>query len=214
MTQVDVSLTDYGLAAECVYFSFLISRSRSGASGFPLLFIAFFISIGIAASLGGTVHGFFLDESSLGNRILWPFTLITIGIAALSGAHVGAALQFSSSTATYINRVALALFLAYVFVVLFIRRDFLVAIVDYLPSLVFMGVAFILTYLKRKEPAFLMGFLGVCTMLFASAAQQRKIEIDPRYFDHNALYHLLQGIALFLVFLAARETIRSEELII
>jgi hypothetical protein len=76
-----------------------------------------------------------------------------------------------------------------------------------------MGVAFILTSLKRKEPAFLMGFLGVCTMLFASAAQQRKIEIDPRYFDHNALYHLLQGIALFLVFLAARETIRSEELI-
>jgi hypothetical protein len=211
MTQVDVILTDYGLAAECVCFSILIARRRTGTHAFPARFLAFFFSIAIAAAAGGTVHGFFLDETSLGHRILWPFTLIVIGITALSGVQIGAALQFSRPAAVYVNGGALALFLTYIVVVLFVRRDFLIAIVDYLPALVFMGAAFLLSYLRQRKPAFLIGFLGICMMLFAATAQQRKIGIHPRYFDHNALYHLLQGIALFMVFLAAREVIKSEE---
>ena len=211
MTQMDVSLTDYGLAAECVCFAYLMARTRTRTSSLPAVFVLFFFSIAIAAAAGGTVHGFFLDESSLGYKILWPFTLIVMGITALSGVHIGTALQFSRSTAVYINRVALAVFLAYFLIVLFIRRDFLIAILDYLPVLIFIGVAFLLSHRRRKKLAFLIGFLGVCTMLFAAGAQQAKLGIDPRYFDHNALYHVLQAIALFMVFLAARETSKAEE---
>ncbi len=50
-------------------------------------------------------------------------------------------------------------------------------------------------------------------MLLAAAAQQAKIGINPRFFDHNALYHLLQAVALFMVFLAARESTQPQELI-
>jgi hypothetical protein len=213
MTQVDVSLTDYGLAAECLCFAYLIARFRTRTSSLPVVFIVFFFSIAIAAAAGGTVHGFFLDESSLGYRILWPFTLIVMGITALSGVHIGTALHFSRSTAASINRVALAIFVTYFAIVLFIRRDFLIAILDYLPALVFVGGAFLLSHRRQKKPAFLIGFLGVCTMLFAAAAQQAKVGIDPRYFDHNALYHVLQAIALFMVFLAARETSKAGEFI-
>ena len=46
----------------------------------PLLYAAFYLSIAIAAVAGGTVHGFFLDESSRGHSILWPFTLIGVGL--------------------------------------------------------------------------------------------------------------------------------------
>ena len=210
---MDVSLTDYGLAAECVCFAYLMARIRTRTSSLPAVFVLFFFSIAIAAAAGGTVHGFFLDESSLGYKILWPFTLIVMGITALSGVHIGTALQVSRSRAVYINRVGLAVFLAYIVVVLFIRRDFLIAILDYLPALLFIGGAFLLAHLRQKKPAFLIGFLGVCTMLFAAAAQQAKVGIDPRYFDHNALYHVLQAIALFMVFLAARETSKAGEFI-
>jgi hypothetical protein len=211
MTQVDVSLTDYGLTMECMCFAYLIARLRKRASLLSGAFVVFFFSIAIAA--GGTVHGFFLDESSLGYRILWPFTLLVMGITALSGVYIGTALQFSRSPAIYINRIALVVFLAYIIIVLFIRRDFLIAILDYLPPLLFIGGAFLLAHRRQKKPAFLIGFLGVCTMLFAAAAQQAKVGIDPRYFDHNALYHVLQAIALFMVFLAARETSKAEEFI-
>jgi hypothetical protein len=212
MTQLDVSLTDYGLAAECVWFSFLMTRLRTAnASSLPLLFTAFFFSIAIAAAAGGTVHGFFLDESSRGYRILWPFTLIVVGLTALFGMQIGSALQFSRFAAAYINRGALAIFMAYCVLVLFVRRDFSFAILDYVPALVFLGVTFLLAYRRRNQSRLLIGFIGVCTMLFAAAAQQAKIGIHPVYFDHNALYHVIQGIALFMVFLAARESSKSAE---
>jgi hypothetical protein len=211
MTQVDVSLTDYALTAECAWFAYRMARLRMATESSGAAFMVFFISIAIAAAAGGTVHGFFLDKSTVGYRVLWPFALIVMGITALSGVHIAAALQFSRPVAVYINRIALAVFLAYIVVVLFIRRDFLIAILDYLPALIFIGTAFLLAHLRRRKPAFLIGFLGVCVMLVAAAAQQAKLGIHPQYFDHNALYHFLQAIALFMVFLAARETVKPGE---
>ena len=213
MTQIDVSLTDYGLAVECVCFTCLMARSRAGNSSLPVVFMLFFFSIAIAAAAGGTVHGFFLDESSLGYRILWPSTLVVMGVTALSGVHIATALHFSRSKAVQINRIALTAFITYFAIVLFIRRDFLIAILGYLPALVFVGVAFLLSYLRQRKLGFLIGFLGVCTMFFAAAAQQAKLGIDPRYFNHNALYHALQALALFMVFLAARAATKAEEFI-
>jgi hypothetical protein len=211
MTQVDVSLTDYGLAVECACFAYLIARFHSAATSLHRAFLAAFVSIAVGAVAGGTVHGFFLDEHTIGYRILWPFTLIVIGITGLSGVHIGAALQFSNSTRFNITRIAFVAFVLYVLVVLLVRRNFLVAILGYFPALIFMGGGFLLDYRRRKRVALLIGFLGICLMLFAAAAQQAKLGIHPRYFDHNALYHFLQAIALFMVFLAAREVIKSEE---
>ena len=211
MTQVDVSLTDYGLAVECACFIYLIARLRTRAKSLRQVFVVAFLLIAVAALAGGTIHGFFLDERTIGYRILWPFTVIVMGITGLSGVHAGTALQFSNKTRVNINRIALAAFVLYVLVVLFVRRDFLIAIVGYFPALMFMGGGFLFAYRRRRRPPFLVGCLGICLMLFAAAAQQAKLGIHPRYFDHNALYHLLQAIALFMVFLAAREAIMSRE---
>ena len=127
-----------------------------------------------------------LDGGGFGYQVLWPFTLMVVGITALAGAHIRTALLFSRATATYINRVARAVFVAYLLTVLFIRRDFLIAILDYVPALIFLGAAFLLAYRRQNRPAFLTGFFGVCIILFAAAAQQAKLGIHPRYFDHNA----------------------------
>ena len=211
MTQVDVSLTDYGLAVECAYFAYQIARPRSAATSLRRAFVTTFLSIAVAAAAGGTVHGFFLDQHSLGYRVLWPFTLIVMGITGLSGIQIGTALQFPHRTRILINKIALVAFASYVLIVVLVRRDFLVAIIGYLPALIFIGAGFLLAYLRRKQVTLLIGFLGICLMLLSAAAQQAKLGIDPRYFDHNALYHLLQAIALFMVFLAAREAIMSRE---
>src|ERR1700755_2254961 len=126
MTQIDVSVTDYALTVECAWFACWVARLRTATSSFRSAFTAFFFSIAIAAAASGTVHGFFLDKSTVGYRVLWPFTLIVMGITALSGAHIVAALQFSRLIAVYFDRVALAIFVAYIVIVLFIRRDFLI----------------------------------------------------------------------------------------
>lgn len=42
-------------------------------------------------------------------------------------------------------------------------------------------------------------------MLIAAAVQQVQIDISARYFNHNALYHVLQDMGLFLVFVTVQE---------
>jgi hypothetical protein len=212
LTQVAVSLTDYGLAAECLWFSLRIARSQSATtSTLRRLFAAFFLSIAMAALAGGTVHGFFSDESSPGYHFLWPFTLIVLGTTAMIGVQIGAGLQFPRSTAKNVGRSAFAIFIVYCLLVLFVRQDFRIAILGYVPALIFLGVAFLLAHRRQNTSMFLIGFIGVCTMLLAAAAQQAKIGIHPVYFDHNALYHVLQSIALFMVFLAGSQSIKSAE---
>jgi len=100
MTEVDVSLTDYALAAECAWFTYLLAALRGSDSPIASAFIIFFVSIAVAAIAGGTVHGFFLDESSLGHKVLWPFTLICLGATALGGVLVGTALLFPPQPVT------------------------------------------------------------------------------------------------------------------
>ena len=47
--------------------------------------------------------------------------------------------------------------------------------------------------------------------LFAALIQQLRVALHPVYFNHNALYHVLQAIALDLVFLASRRLVEGEK---
>jgi hypothetical protein len=210
MTQIDVTLTDYCLTLECMSFGSILALGRKHAF-FCASWSIFFFSVALAALAGGTVHGFFLGESSAGYRILWPSTLIAIGVTALAGIRIASKLVFPASLAGRISTLSYVLFVGYCLVVLFVRRDFLVAVVGYLPSLPFLGWSFIRTYRRFGRPAYLVGVFGICTMLVAAAAQQAKLGVDPKYFNHNAVYHVLQAVGLYMLFVAARESTSSKE---
>jgi hypothetical protein len=211
MTQPDVVLTDYGLAIECLGFSCYLARARRAPGLLSFWFVIFFLSTALAAAAGGTAHGYFESPASLGHRILWPLTLIAIGLTALSGARIGAALQFAPLTALRISQVAAGLFLVYCIVVLFITDNFLVAILAYLPAVLFLGWVFWKAYRWTSRSAFMTGFAGICVMLVAAGAQQARLGIHPRYFNHNAVYHVLQAVGLFLIFVTARDVTRQSE---
>jgi hypothetical protein len=80
MTEPDVTLTDCSLAILCSWFAWNLWKQRTDFRHFQTLWMIFFASIATASLTGGTVHGFFLDESTFGYRLLWPATLLTIGI--------------------------------------------------------------------------------------------------------------------------------------
>ena len=138
MTQVDVTLTDYCLTLECMSFGSILALGRRHAF-LQVSWSIFFFSVALAALAGGTVHGFFLDESSVGYRVLWPSTLIAIGVTALAGIQIASELTFPTSLVARITILSYVLFVGYCLVVLLVRRDFLVAVVGYLPSLLFLG---------------------------------------------------------------------------
>lgn len=208
IAEPDVTLTDYGLALECALFAALLYRSDRGAGPMRTWFIVFFGALAAAALTGGTSHGFFHDESTLIFKVLWNTTLIAIGVTAWSAWMIGSRFEFASGAARPLRWFASALFLGYCIVVLFVRNSFAVAIVHYLPAVLFLLAAFASGYFRSRRRHYLTGLIGLSLTLAAAGAQQTRIALHPEYFDHNALYHLIQAVAVLMLFLSAREIVR------
>ena len=204
MHEPDVTLTDYALTLECGLFAYWLLVHGQADNPLRLWFAIFFASIGMAALSGGTVHGYFPNADTLGHSVLWGATLIAIGLTALCGWMIGAQLYFSDGVAVRIGQGAAILFAVYCGVVLFVSRDFLVAIVHYLPATLFLLVVYGLVYYQGREPAVLIGLLGLVLTLVAAGIQHAQWSFYPVYLSYNALYHVVQAVALFCIYWSAR----------
>jgi len=211
MTEPDVTLTDYGLAIECALFAYLLHRRGHGATPVGAALLLFFGSAGVASLAGGTVHGFFLDGETLGHVVLWRVALIAIGATALSAWTIGASLLFPAPTAGRITLAARTAYAGYVILALFVTQDFRLAVIFHLPAALFLFGALSVTYARRRERWTLVAVLGVTLTFIAPAVQQSGIALHPSYFNHNALYHLIQAVALWLLFLGFRSIARRVE---
>jgi hypothetical protein len=210
LLEPDVALTDFALAIECAIFAAWLHRANRSAGALGQAFVAFFVAVGIASLLGGIAHGFFADKQTVVFRIVWTATLIAIGGAAFASWAAGARLWLSDARAARVTVVAGLLLAAYLVVVLFVSKAFVVAIVHYLPATVFLMVSFVVAYRRRHEQFLMAGILGMVLTFVAASIQQGGVDLHPIYFNHNAFYHLVQGCALALIFIAARGLLRGK----
>jgi hypothetical protein len=175
ITDPDVTLTDYGLAIESGVFAWLIRRGSSPKQPLHRWFVLLFSATSVASFTGGTVHGFFLDPTTAGARILWPVALIAVGGTALAAWGIGAHMQFSEDAARWVSRAAALGFAVYTGVVLLGSQRFVIAVINYLPAMAFLLFAFVVAYRRLGERV--------------------------------VLYHIIQGVSLFLVFATARRIV-------
>lgn len=217
MTEPDVTLSDYGLFLECLIFVSLLLRKRY-SQPLRFWFALFFGSISLASLLGGTVHGFFSSPLSAGFLVLWPLTLIQIGLTAFAGWGIGARILFSKRGS---RKVTIVAGLFYAFYVLLIvssmffpgtldKSGFFFAVLHYLPAVVFLFMALVVLYRRAPSGPVLTGVLGMFLTFVAAAIQQARVSLHPVYFTHNTFYHLVQGIALFMIFWFARSLLSKE----
>ena len=211
IAEPDVTLTDYGLALETALFAYLLLRGGNRRSSLRTWFAVFFGSASVASLAGGTVHGLALEPEMVGHRILWSATLIAIGVTALSAWVIGSRIQFSPSVARRVWLAATLEFVGYCAVVLSVTQKLLVAIVDYLPAAVDLLVVFSSLYARSRERHALIGLGGLVLTFVAAGVQQGKVGIHPVYFDHNALYHLIQAVAFAMLFWSARRLVEYPE---
>ena len=204
MKEPDVTLTDFALALECAVFCVLLLRLRPGHASLRAWWVLFFATVGLAALIGGTVHGFLP-----GNRVLWIATMLTLGVTSLSAWFIGSLLMRMK----WLRPVAVVLLGLYAGIVLFVNRAFIVAIAMYLPATVFLLLAMVARYATSRERAVGFGLAGLVLTFVAAAVQQLKVGVHPVYFNHNALYHLIQFVALWLIFVAARRVSQAEQAI-
>src|SRR6185503_15376459 len=91
-----------------------------------------------------------------------------------------------------------------IYVILWDQR-FFVAILYYVPATLFLLVVFMVKSGRGTNGLYPhYGTIGSCITLAAAAIQHFKLGIHPLYFNHNALYHLLQAIALVFLYVAIR----------
>ncbi|MGE0704168.1 MAG: hypothetical protein AB7F99_12625 [Vicinamibacterales bacterium] len=205
MTEPDVTLSDYALFVECIVFAWLILRTGTTSLSMRRWTSLFFAFTAIAALLGGTVHGFFVENQTLPGRVLWKGSLLSIGAAALAAWGMGAHMRRDSPLARAVTRTAAIITALYSLVVIFVSDAFSVAIAGYLPAALFLLASFAsLSSDRTLRASSRLGIAGLLLTFAAAFVQQSRIALHSLYFNHNALYHLVQAVAVAMIFFSCR----------
>ena len=213
LTRPAVSLTDFALALECSVFAVLLARRTATDQLLRKWFAVFFTSIAAASLLGGITHGFFEYSTSPVRGVLWTATLLSILVTSFATWSIAAILQLEPPASRLVRGFALAQILVLSIVVLFISREFVIAIVAYLPATVFLLIAFVLAYRRGREPALAWGVAGLALTFVGAAVQQLKVAVHPVYLDHNTLYHVIQFVALWMIYRSARWIVSAQPIV-
>lgn len=207
MTEPDVAITDYLLGLEASLFAVLIYRSGDASADLRGPFVLFFVATAAAAASGGTVHGFFSDAAAGIGRALWRASMLAIGIVACATWVIGARLLLSDGPALALQWIAVLVAIVYAAVVLMVDDRFSIAVAHYLPPALFLLVVFVLQVVAGGGDSARAGAGGMILTFAAALVQQRRVALHPKYFNHNALYHAIQAIAIGLLFWSARDLV-------
>jgi len=194
ITEPTTLLTDYLLAIECLILGVLLYKRSKNETPILLWSISFF-AIGLAAAAGGTYHGFVQSLSVPLSSALWKITLYSIGISTfcmLSG-MILAALKGKVKTVFLI--LAAIQFLG--FAILITRTyEYKYVIHDYVPA---MAVILALCIYRLNKPYAIWIIAGILISFAAAGIQLSGFTIHKN-FNHNDLYHVIQMIAMYLLY--------------
>jgi hypothetical protein len=204
MSEPDVTLTDYGLAFECAILTILLAFAPASQRAWRLAGIGFFVFLGLAAATGGTVHGFCPDRQTPACQLLWELTLQLVGLAAFSTWILGAGIIANGRGGRWLTLAAVPQIAIYSPIALLVTQEFWIALTIYLPAALLLLAGFVTVFQRDGDRYGRIGASGSLLSLVSSLIQFLGIGIDPVYFNHNALAHVVQGAALFLIFLAVR----------
>jgi hypothetical protein len=171
------TLTDYALAAVCAVLGFrLLDRTKFWALAF--------LSLALAALLGGTWHGFWQSDA------LWKATTLSVGVASF-GMAVGSARHTTTGYALRALTVVAAIKWVAYSAWMLAQDDFIWVVLDTGVALLIVGAL----YLWRFNGWMLA---GVAVSVLAAVVQASGVR-PHEHFNHNDLYHLIQ-IAAMLAF--------------
>jgi hypothetical protein len=209
MCEPDVTLTDYGLAVECAICATSLGLAPAARKGLQNAGMCFYIFLGISAAAGGTVNGFCPGLQSPECRWLWQLTLQSVGLAAFSTWVLGASILATGPTERWLARAAFPQLALYSSTVLFFTQDFWIVFMIYLPAALLLLAGFCRAAWCDGHWFLLVGAAGSMFSFASSYVQFMRIGIDPVTFNHNALAHIIQAVALLLMLLGIRYVVGS-----
>jgi hypothetical protein len=83
-----------------------------------------------------------------------------------------------------------------------------VAVLQYLPAAVFLTISVIVANRRTPHAGFRQAFLGMVLTFGAAAVLRLELHVHPVVFDHNAVYHVVQAVALVLFYRGMTRALR------
>ncbi len=206
----DVVFTDLGLA---VLGSYLGWRLWSATDRPHLLTAGAVLMFGLAsAALWGAIfHAFFPNQTATpAGFIVW--LPVAFSILVVAATLLDLALKALTLVPSFPRRVLVGIYaVAFAGVILLVDESFATIVRFYVPALVLFLVAAARLALKTRTAAWTLIVGGFTMSALAAVLQQVRVALHPVYFDHNAVYHVLQGGALVLIYFGFR---RGPELLL
>jgi hypothetical protein len=195
----DVVFTDLFLALLGAWFGWQLWTGRRGflsrAGGVVM------ISLASAAFWGAVFHAFFPEETATTpGFIAWIPVALSILVAAAT--MLDLALRLLAPRLPSAGRRALlgAYSAAYLAVVLLVDESFVSIVRFYGPALLLFLIGAGLHALGTRGTGWGSISAGLLISSGAALLQQAEVSVHPDYFDHNAVYHVLQAIALVFLY--------------
>lgn len=199
----DVALTDYLLTLETGTFAWLLHRHPSPTPARRLAALIF-ATLALSSLTGGTYHGFFPEKTSTsGGWAMWIATMLLLGAAA-SLTWVFFLLLIGLRSVRRIVPPVAALFALYAGVVLFVDHGFRTSALFAAPPVLAVLALMVVRALRGRSRNAAMAAGAILLMLLAGVLQQLHVGLHPVWFNHNALFHLLEGAAMAILFIALR----------
>ena len=211
-----VTLSDLAIAIETGAFAIGVARlgrehpDTVRSRALRRWLIGFYTSAAAASLAGAAVHGLSASKDDPGRLAYWRVSLSAISLAGLCAWHLAATLEPRSGVGRSLLVPVDIVYLAYLVTVSRTHPSFQSALALYAPGAFFLRLA-LLSRLRvpaeRRSAALAQAALAVSTV--AAVIQLRKIALHPRWFDHNATFHLVQAAAFAILYPAARGMLRS-----
>jgi len=170
-----------------------------------------------AAFWGAIFHAFFpAKTATTAGFIAWLPVAFSILVVAASLLDMALSILVARLTPggspgggkTKIRRAFVVLYsILFAGVVLFIDESFATIVLLYGPTLVLglAAAAFEAIRTRSRGGAWALVALGLTLSAAAAMLQQAGVALHPVYFDHNAVYHVVQAAALVVLYLGFRE---------
>ncbi len=208
----DVVITDLLITLICIYFTFQLASQNSTHHDLRSIFIGLFTSTGGAALVGAIYHGFYEHSSDLpyATELKPLLAMSVLLILGLTSYYIWRLFVFFALPQRFRGLSYFILFImltTYFTLVLIGMKGFKVALAAYLPPVLLLTLVLTIKWLTKKDARYFIGLLGLLLTLVAAAVQALKISPHEVYFNHNALYHLIQATALYLIYKFAQRIV-------
>jgi|SRR3989344_3626499 len=196
----DVAITDLILFIESILFAWLFYKQTSNHFLLRKLLILLFLSLGASSFIGALFHAFFPAKATTAEGfIVWILVAFSIGVTASTIWCINSLLVKGNKFIKITLLFSLLYLAIFMYVVIFIDYRFPIIMIFYIPPMI------VLAFISFYKSYFYLLF-GILLSFVAALIQYFQISIHPTIFNYNALYHLIQGIALMMIFFSFSKT--------